>query len=193
MSSVKARTIGSAIDLLRRHGVAGVTMRRVARNVGVTAAALYRHFPNRDAMLGEVAEAGYDLIGTWFERPFDSDDCNERILTIFDRYIQFALDEPQLFELMFTTRHKSIRVFPRDYIAGESRTGNVVIREVKRCIALGEWREDDVAGIVMTIWCHAHGLALLYKAGRVEGTQEDLRAMARDSISRAIAGFSSRD
>jgi AcrR family transcriptional regulator len=182
--------LGVSVELLRTRGVSGVTMRRIASALGVSAPGLYRHFANHEAILSAIADVGFDMIGGRMEERITTDDANERVLVVFDRYIQFAQDEPQIFDLMFRVDHSNVRVFPRDYLAGQSRSGNVLIREVKRCITSGAWREQSVADAVLTIWIHAHGLAVLYQAKRIAGDAEELKTIARSSMKRVIEGLS---
>lgn len=187
--TTKASILESALQLLRRSGASGVKMRQIAEHVGVTAAALYRHFPNREAILSAIADLGFDLIGDLMEQPIDEQDPNERVLVVFDRYIEFAMEEPEIFDLMFRLPHSNVRLYPRDYLAGESRSGNVLIREVRRCFEMGVWQRDDIAAVVLAIWIHAHGLAVLFLAKRIEGDAREFHQIARDSMSRLIAGL----
>lgn len=189
MTSAKAQILETAVQLVRREGPAGVTMRRIANAIGVTPPALYRHFPNREAILRSIADLGYEMFGARMEEPVDAEEPNERILILAERYIDFSQDEPEIFDLMFRGPHSNVRVFPRDYLAGKSRAGNVIINEVKQCLASGAWRDVDVANTVLTIWVQAHGLVVLYQAKRIDGDAQELRRIARASMTLLIRGL----
>jgi AcrR family transcriptional regulator len=188
-SPSKARIRRTALALFRRCGLDGFSMRAIAREVGVSPTAIYRYYPSRDALLGEIADHGFDLIGERVDRPFASDDPEERICEIFDRYLQFAHDEPRIYDLMLRIDHPTKRVFPQDYLAGKSRTANVLIAEIARCIELGRWSRTPIVETVLSIWAHGHGHATLYEAGRIAGDHAEFRAMARRSLIRLVDGL----
>jgi AcrR family transcriptional regulator len=185
----KVRIRKAALALFRKSGLEGFTVRAVARKVGVSATAIYRYYPGRDALLDELADLGFDQIGERVDQPFASDNAEERICEIFDRYLQFAHDEPRMYDLMLRMNHPSKRIFPQDYVAGKSRTGNVLIAEVARCVEQGRWTQNSVLETVLAVWTLAHGHATLYETGRIAGSHEEFRAIARRSLIRIIHGL----
>jgi len=188
-SPSKTRIRNAALALFRKHGPKGFGVRAVAREVGVTPTALYRYYPSRDALLGEIADYGFDLIGEYVDQDFESDDPEVRIGDIFDRYLMFAHDEPRIYDLMLRIDHPAKRVFPQDYVAGKSRTANVLIREIARCLEQVRWSPTPVVETVLTLWAHGHGLATLFEAGRISGDHAAFRAMARRSLMRLLDGL----
>jgi len=185
----KARIRRAALALFRERGQAGCTLRAIAREVGVSPTALYRYYPSHDAILGEIADYGFDLIGDRVDQPFESDDPEERICEIFDRYLLFAREEPRIYDLMLRIDHPARRVFPQDYLAGKSRTANVLIAEITRCMEDGRWARASIIDTVLTIWTHGHGHAALFEAGRISGDHQEFRQTARRSLMRMIAGM----
>ncbi len=110
-SSTAERILGAAEELLDREGAGAVTMRRVAGTVGITAMAVYRHYPNREGLLDAVADAGF---ADFRERlvAVRGGSTDERLTALLDVWLDFALEKPRLFELMFLTKrpgHGSFR------------------------------------------------------------------------------------
>ena len=189
MHDLTKRIYASAIQRLRQSGVAGVTMRGIAADVGVTAAALYNHYENRDAILSAISAHGYDEIGKKMEAPIAIEEPCERILVLVDRYVSFALDNPEMFDLMFAHQPEKARVFPRDFAKGASRAGNVLLREVERGLRTGALRKAEVWDVARTLWVHVQGFAALRRAGRIPGSSAQVRELARGSATMILRGL----
>lgn len=174
---------------LEHGGVESVSMRRVAKAVGVTGMAIYRHYPNRQALLDAVATGGFnDLVGWLGKRRFTGD-SETRLLKALDVFVQFALEHPKLFELMFLTRHTSARRFPTDFRAGRSPTVNLVVDIVKEGMERGEFRRDDPWEVVFGIGAMAQGFVMLYFGGRIDATPSGFRKLCLRAFRRHLHGI----
>lgn len=92
----------------RRGEIESISMRDLSRQIGVSPAAVYRHFPDREAILRAVARAGFDLLADRFEAalPFasvaqDAEAALERFQALSVAYVMFARDHYGLWRLMF--------------------------------------------------------------------------------------------
>lgn len=102
--------LDAAVQEARRHGPQGVQVRALAKIVGVSPAAFYRHVPSIDALLAEVAQAAREELGAQLadrrEQTFPSRNRKTLALNRFRAvgrgYIDFALAEPHLFDTAFT-------------------------------------------------------------------------------------------
>lgn len=100
---LKEALIEAARSLVARHGPAGFTLSEAAKLVGVTPAAPYRHFSDRDDLMGEVAKQGFEsfrsrLLAAWDEGRPDSVEAFKRMGRA---YLEFARDEPGYYFTMF--------------------------------------------------------------------------------------------
>ncbi|MCA3279223.1 MAG: TetR/AcrR family transcriptional regulator [Roseomonas sp.] len=93
-----------------------LSLRQLASGLGVTAAAAYRHFANREDLLFEVARIGFDRLKHRFEGAFDlsvppSDaaEARQRLIRLGQAYLQFADDVPALWRLMFGSQTEVYR------------------------------------------------------------------------------------
>jgi WHG domain-containing protein len=66
-----------------------------------------------------------------------------RLEAAAEAYLDFALDQPQLYELVFLTSRRNLRRFPREFAAGRSRTGEMLRRQVEECMKTGAFAADD--------------------------------------------------
>ena len=107
----------AARRLLDREGAEAVSMRRVAEAAGITAMAIYRHYPSRDALLNALADAGFGELSSSLGGRRFTGDLETRLLKMADLYLDHALGNPRLFELMFLKPRHGARRYPHDFKA----------------------------------------------------------------------------
>jgi AcrR family transcriptional regulator len=179
----------AARGIFEQEGPAGVTMRRVAEAVGVTAMAIYRHYPNREALLRRIADDGFEtLVEQWSSRP-KSASPQSRLQGLLDGYLDYAFAQPKIFDFIFSDVRDDARRFPEDFRAGLSPTANLLAEAVADGMRQGRLRRDDVWEVALAVWAHAHGLICLYRAGRFNLTEEQFRALYRRSNRRLLRGL----
>ncbi|MDA0339956.1 MAG: TetR/AcrR family transcriptional regulator, partial [Proteobacteria bacterium] len=95
--------VDAALKLINEFGVTGFTFADVTRAVGVSAAAPYRHFRDRDALMSDIARRGFDLFTTKLSKAWN--DGKPEPLTALKNvghaYLAFARDEPAYYATMF--------------------------------------------------------------------------------------------
>ncbi|WP_300614637.1 TetR/AcrR family transcriptional regulator [Dokdonella sp.] len=153
--------LNAASELLATEGLEAVGIREIARRAGVSHAAPYRHYPNRDALLADLAAAGFERLGRRFAQLPDADAADRRLVDMARGYVRFARDEPQAWRLMFgdaidKTAYPALLQVSRDVFEGLRRT----------VLALG------VAAPAITettaAWAMAHGIAQLVLDHRLD-------------------------
>ncbi|HEX4299505.1 MAG TPA: TetR/AcrR family transcriptional regulator [Gammaproteobacteria bacterium] len=179
----------AARKLLDRGGAEGVTMRRVAQKVGITPMAIYRHFPDRAALLNALADEGFEELAAWLAGQRLTGDVEERLYRMGDLYLEHALEHPKLFELMFLKPREGARQYPRDFKARKSPTGNLMAETVQAAMDSGYFKQDDAWEITFEMGALSHGLIMLYLGGRLSTTVADFRALYRRSFRRYIHGI----
>lgn len=146
--------------LARSEGLDGVTVRRIAAACGVSAPAVYRHFPSGDHLIAAVAQRAREIMARDMFARLDAAagrDALDRLREVGESYIAFALAEPQLFSLVsmpMTT--------PPD------RVDNPNAADLVRDIVLeleppGVVDEGRVASRMMLAQASAHGLAVILR------------------------------
>lgn len=174
--------ITAATDQLESTG--DISMRSIGAQLGISGAALYYHFANKQAVIDAVTERAFAA----FEKKLRSIDAREpeRVIHgILKEYRLFASEHPNLFGLMFVTPHRSARKFPRDFAAHRSAVFNLLWRAVEECMAdASDGTPADSLYLAHDLWALTHGQILLWRAGRFE----DERSF-EDVIERSITRF----
>ena len=181
----------AAGKLVDREGVDAVTMRRVAKSLRVTPMALYRHYPDRDGLLTALADAGFEELALSLTNTAMPEHAEQRLMRILDVFLDFALQKPRLFELMFLRRREGARRFPEDFRAGRSPTAKFVAEALDAGMKRGDFRKDDVWEMTFEIGAMLQGLVMLYVGGRVSTSASDFRALCRRAFRRYLYGIRS--
>jgi AcrR family transcriptional regulator len=183
------KILTAARQVLDKEGADAVSMRRVAGAVGITPMAIYRHFPDRAALLDAVAGEGFaELSASLDERTFKGT-LDARLARMAEIYLEHALESPRLFELMFLTQREGARRYPQDFKAGRSPTASRMAALVQEGMKSGALRKDDAWEITFEMGALSHGLIMLYLGGRIDATPAGFRALYRRSFRRYLRGI----
>lgn len=164
--NLRETLIRAALELIARKGVAGFTFAEAARFAGVSPAAPYRHFRDRDELLASVAERGFGQLEAALARGWDQG--RPDALTALERmgkaYLAFARAEPALYAAMFESGG-SVGADPAVRQAGERAFAVLRIAAEKVCAAAAA--RPPALMVALHIWAVTHGVASLY--GRTDG------------------------
>jgi AcrR family transcriptional regulator len=181
--------LDAAFAIYGSEGLKQLSMRAVARRVGLTATALYRHYRGKDALVDAVAERGFELFGRSLRRPPLPAEPRLRVFGILDRYRAFALRQPDLFRLMFSTPRRGLRRFPADFAAHRSAVFDELRASVQAGQAAELFRRTKALETTLDLWAFGHGLLTLYQAGRFGRDPGAFTRLYRKSVRRFVGGL----
>ncbi|MBT2224353.1 TetR/AcrR family transcriptional regulator [Nonomuraea sp. NEAU-A123] len=184
-----ARIADVAQRILVEQGAEAVSMRRVGEAVGVTAMAIYRHYPNREALLRAVATtSGRELAAEWARLP-RSGTLEERIDVLLDGFLDFALGRPHLYTFLMSDAWARARRFPEDFREGQGPPFTVIVEVVEEGMRTGLLRRDDPLEVALTVTSSMQGLIQQYLSGRVAMDEAGFRALCHRCMRRIIDGL----
>src|ERR1700738_1201887 len=99
--NLRPALVRAAMELLEESGETALSLRAVARRAGVSPAAPYRHYADREALVSAVAAVGYRDLAEQLAAAHPSPPTPEQLAGVAIAYVQFALDRPALFRIMF--------------------------------------------------------------------------------------------
>lgn len=188
-ATTKQRITGAARRLLESGGTRDVSLRRVAAAVGLTPMAVYRHHAGLEAMLEAVADEGFLELADRVRTRQGRGSGRARLRKAMSAYVDYALERPQLFDLMFVERRQAARRYPEGFRAGLSPTGNLLVAAVRDAMSDGSFRRDEPWEVAMAIWAHVHGLVVLQRSGRFSLASVPFRGFCRRSLARLLRGL----
>ncbi len=169
--------VSAALAIVETEGAAALTLRRIARDVGVSAMAPYHHFRDRAALVAAVAAAGFErLYAGKLEALGEAAGGPAAGLVAGSRaYVAFILDNPELYRLMKSPELADRAAFPElaEAAAQPAARLGAMIGELAATGRMGKISPDDAA---QTLWALVHGLGLLALDGYLAG--DDQRATA---------------
>jgi AcrR family transcriptional regulator len=189
--STAEKIAAAARRILEKEGAEAVSMRRVAKAVRITPMAIYRHYPDRAALLNAVADQGFEELAASLRDKRFVGDVETQLAEMAEIYLEHALKNPRLFELMFLKPRQGARRYPQDFKAGRSPTANLMAEAVQAGMQSGLFKQDDHWEVVFEMGALSHGLIMLYLGGRLDLTAADFRALYQRSFRRYIHGIRS--
>jgi AcrR family transcriptional regulator len=164
--NLKEALIAAALDLISQKGAAGFTFAEAARQAGVSPAAPYRHYRDRDMLMADVARRGFELFADRLSRAWNDGKPRpiDALRRMGEAYLAFAKEEPSHYAAMFEAglpigehpecRTASDRAFQHLKIACEAVVGGM--KSVPKPPSLM---------VALHVWSMSHGVASLFARG----------------------------
>ncbi len=172
---LRAALVESGLELLRGRSADDLSLREVARDAGVSATAVYRHFPDKQAMLFALCEQGAAQLADIQQRAVHGAGGGAEGFEAAGRaYIYFALENPGLYRLMMATKASG------DVYSAEHSAMNAPMQLLKHCVAdvvgldAGEFSHRVAA---LHAWSLVHGISMLMLDGLVAPDGEVIDAL----------------
>lgn len=160
--NLRAELLDTAIEQLQNSGADALSLRALARAVGVSQTAPYRHFADKGELLAAMAARGYrDLLAALRAAGNQSPDCpTEQLVGFAHAYVDYAGRSPQLFKLMFGPAVQPAQQYAE--LREASRETFVLVQTIlHRGMELGQFREQNHVYLANAAWAGIHGLATL--------------------------------
>jgi AcrR family transcriptional regulator len=163
--------VEAARTLVTERGPAGFTLAEAAKRVGVTAAAPYRHFSDRNELMGELAGRGFQIFGDRLARAWD--DGRPNVRDAFGRmgtaYLAFAQEEPGLYAAMFGNVQTLAAPAPGAAADAALETLRKAAASMLRSYGLPE--SAAARDLAFQIWAYSHGVAMLAVSGHIAASK----------------------
>jgi len=164
--NLREALIQAALDLIAKKGPAGFTFADAARWAGVSAAAPYRHFRDRDALVADVARRGFELFAAHLERAWNDGrpDTFPAFENVGRAYLAFARDEPAYYSAMFEA---GLALDDDPSLREVAERSFAVLRAASEtlCARLPLAKRPPALMMSLHIWALSHGIASLFARG----------------------------
>jgi AcrR family transcriptional regulator len=167
--------VRAALELLEESGEAELSLRAVARRAGVSPAAPYRHYADREALVSAVAAVGYRELAERLAAAHPAPSTPDQLASVAIAYVQFALERPALFRIMFGE--------PCDRDNDERVAATAAVSLYVRSIVERTFPQADAEALATAVWALVHGLAFLYLDGKLDSATPSVVA---DRVTAAI-------
>jgi AcrR family transcriptional regulator len=172
---LRTALVRAAMELLEESGETALSLRAVARRAGVSPAAPYRHYADREALVSAVAAVGYRELAEQLAAAHPAPSTPDQLASVAIAYVQFALERPALFRIMFGE--------PCDRDNDERVAATAAVSRYVRAIVERTFPHADAEALATAVWALVHGLAFLHLDGKLDTATPSLVA---DRITAAI-------
>jgi AcrR family transcriptional regulator len=168
----------AAMDIFAKEGYEGVSMRRIADRIEYSPGTIYRYFENKDDIMLQLCYQGFEkLLALQYELDKIPDPV-ERIKTGGRHYVTFALENPELYELMFATR-EIVKQPDGSEETVALKSFRKFVEHVEQCLDVGFFSGADAQTLAVALWAALHGLSSLL-------IKEQLRFLPEDKVDRVV-------
>lgn len=172
----------AAENSLRTHGLVQLSLRDLAREIGVSHAAPRRHFADRQALLDALAEVGFQRLGAALRDALAraGGDFSTRIQHAVSTFARFATENGALLELMNSEKHQAEATDIADAARSAFEPVVELIEEGQTHRELGPGEPEEIG---LILYATVHGISTLVNAGMIAGERlEELVALAVDQF-----------
>jgi AcrR family transcriptional regulator len=183
--NLRAALLEQAELTVRERGVEDLSLRELAREIGVSHGAPRRHFSDRQALLDALAQSGFERIGAELRAAIDAagEDFRARLQAAATAYVHFAVQDAALLELMFAGKHQNEQ-WPHHEVA--DRAFSVMFELILQGQAEGVLESGDPERVGLVLFATIQGIASLVSSGIV--TPEQLDELLADSVEHFLRG-----
>lgn len=166
---LKNALIRAGIEILSKEGLQALSLRNVAKKAGVSHAAPYAHFADKQALIAAIAAEGYKKLYQQLVMAQNSkNDAFDRLLAVARAYIQFAIDEPDHFKITFSGIVEVEQNYP-EYVDQSKQCFALLVAVVAECQAESILKSDNIQFTAISIWATLHGFVQLYLGKQLPG------------------------
>ena len=164
--NLREALIDAALNLIAQKGPAGFTFADAARSAGVSSAAPYRHFRDRDALMADVAQRGFELFEAHLENAWS--DGKPDLFRAFENvgraYLGFARNQPAYYSAMFEA---GVALDSDPGLRQVSERAFAVLRRASEALSAHAPADKRPPPLMMSlhIWALSHGIASLFARG----------------------------
>lgn len=178
--------LDTALQILREERNWDFTLRELARRAGVSHAAPYKHFADKQDLLSAVAALGFDALRRQMQAAIErhADDPVTQLAAMGEAYVVFAVDNPAHFRLMFGPDLIGEQPSPALQEAADA-SRQVMLETVRKSAAAGLFGSKDADVQALAAWSLVHGLAMLLIDNRLDPMPMDAHALAA-AVTRAF-------
>lgn len=154
--------VEEALAWIDKENIVSLSLRGIARRIGVSHNAPYRHFPDKESLLVAIAETGFTQLHQALQTALiDSpDDIQKRLEIIGVAYVKYAINNRAYYRVMFSNGQRNYEKYPRlDQISDDAF--NVLLEAIKAGQEAKVFNSEDSLQLARVCWSLVHGVSML--------------------------------
>lgn len=168
---LKALILSAAKKLFVEQGIEYTTIRKIANEIEYSVGTVYVYYKDKNDILHDLHTQGFKQLGGEMRVLFNVSDPMERVKALGRVYLQFAIENPDMYDLMFNMKA------PMDFLDTHNNqdwnegkaTFDVLKSSVNQCMEKGHFQGHQLEPLSFAIWSVVHGMASLHISQRIKG------------------------
>ncbi len=186
---VPSALMSAALVRIKQDGVEKLSLRALARDIGVSQTAPYRHFKDKRCLLVELARSGFAELANRQQQATPTEFNLKALIAVGMAYLQFAKEFPEQYKLMFGTKIEN-RCEHEGLMASSMKSFEVILNLAIKGVECGFLIDKDPSHLARCLWSNVHGLASLLIDDFYSNLEIDLDDFLKQQIAFNIRGIS---
>jgi AcrR family transcriptional regulator len=175
--------------LLYKEGYKALSMRKIANQADVSATSIYLYFENKDHLLHTLIEEAVEDLSQFIEsKALSKTDTIERLKVITESYVQFALDYPEKYEIIYKVRPDSMARYPKEKFRKARRAYELLVKTIEESVSNGMMEVEQPVVAAYSIWAQLHGVVSVVLNKRLD-SRINSDQFIEESIEHVVQGF----
>ncbi|MEH6348825.1 TetR/AcrR family transcriptional regulator [Pseudomonas sp. 3JA] len=179
----KALILNEARSLFLETGEKGLSMRKLATSIGVTPAAIYWHFKNKEELLGEIFLEGVETFSRYMSKSLMGDNPLHRLQLCSEAFLAFGMEQPSHYGIFFLSHKPQVSEDILRQLSQLRRgTFQILLDRVRECHNVGLFRQDiNIERTAMMLLSSCQGMMTMYRHGQLGGSEENFVQIYRNT------------
>lgn len=193
IARVREKILEGALDIIIKQGFDALTMRYLARRIGMTAPNIYNYFANKDELYISIVIRGFEMLHNDLSQAYHRhDDDIQRVRAMIETYMEFGMNKPRYYDIMFsrpTPKYNDYVGTPFEELSEveyrlSMNIAELALKATSRLMG-DNMSEETIQKRIIHIWSLLHGMISLYNSHIVSYVAEK----AEDIYSKLIEEF----
>lgn len=190
--TLKDRIINTTREVLLEDGYRNISLRKIARKIGVSATSIYLHFENKDDLIHTLMEQAIDRLNDRLEEKASTDkNPIQKLNDLAHVYIDFALKSPREYQIIFLFSSDEMSRYPVEKFRKARRGYELVTAVLEEGVEEGLLEEEKPRLAAYTFWAQLHGVMSVVLSKRLD-TRIDQQEFIEEAVAHIIHGYQVR-
>lgn len=190
--SLKHRIIDGARQVLLSEGYRNFSLRKIAREIDVSATSIYLHFENKDDLVHNLMEEAIERLNNRLEQSIaEAGNPIAKLDALAHEYASFALEYPREYQVIYLISSDEMTRYPKEKFRKARKGYEIVIKVLEEGVESGLIAEDKPRMAAYTFWAQLHGVMSVVLSKRLD-TRIDQQEFIEEAIDHIIKGYQVR-
>ena len=184
---LKIKILAAARELFLEKGYNETSIRNIADKIEYSPTTIYLYYKDKDSIFFDLHHEGFGLLSQKFAVLFSVQNPFERLKAMGRIYVEFAMNNPEMYELMFILK-APMECLDKDEHDWEEgmHAFDIVVKTAQECVDQKIIRPIDATTLSFTLWSALHGMCALNPSNRLEKMFEDKNTIITNSVDLVI-------